>query len=91
MLYSGAESIFPIGLDEIGLKGRTFVDVGMLGKPDYMDSRYVEYSSSPRVSVGFGFQWLSPMGQIDIDFGFPIVKEDYDETQIFRLNFGTRL
>jgi outer membrane protein assembly factor BamA len=30
-------------------------------------------------------------GQIDIDFGFPIVKEDYDETQIFRLNFGTRL
>ncbi len=91
MLYTGAESIFPIGLDEIGLKGRTFVDMGMLGKPDNMNSADVEYSSSPRVSVGFGFQWLSPMGQIDIDFGFPIVKEDYDETQIFRLNFGTRL
>lgn len=91
MLYTGAESIFPIGLDEVGLKGRTFVDMGMIGKPDNMDPRYVDYSSSPRVAIGFGFQWLSPMGQIDIDFGFPIVKEDYDETQIFRLNFGTRL
>lgn len=91
MVYTGGEVAFPIGLDELGIKGRTFVDMGMLGKPDNMDTKDVEYSSSPRVSAGFGFQWLSPMGQIDIDFGFPIVKEDYDETQVFRLNFGTRL
>jgi len=91
MLYTGGEVNFPIGLDEVGIKGRTFVDMGMLGKPDNMNRADVEYSSSPRVSAGFGFQWLSPMGQIDIDFGFPIVKEDYDETQVFRLNFGTRL
>ncbi len=91
MLYTGGEVSFPIGLDEVGIKGRTFVDMGMLGKPDNMNSDDIEYSSSPRVSTGFGFQWLSPMGQIDVDFGFPIVKEDYDETQVFRLNFGTRL
>ena len=91
MVYTGGEVNFPIGLDEVGIKGRTFVDMGMLGKPDNLNTADVEYSSSPRVSAGFGFQWLSPMGQIDIDFGFPIVKEDYDETQVFRLNFGTRL
>ena len=91
MVYSGAEMIFPIGLDELGIKGRTFVDMGMLGKPDNIDKRYVDYSDTPRVAAGFGFQWLSPMGQIDIDFAFPIVKEDYDETEVFRLNFGTRL
>lgn len=91
MVYTGGEMTFPIGLDELGIKGRTFVDMGMLGKPDNMNSADVEYSSSPRVAAGFGFQWLSPMGQIDIDFGFPIVKEKYDETQVFRLNFGTRL
>lgn len=90
MLYTGGEVMFPIGLDELGIKGRTFVDMGMLGKPDNMRSG-VEYSDSPRVAAGFGFQWLSPMGQIDIDFAFPIVKESYDETQVFRLNFGTRL
>ena len=91
MVYTGGEVSFPIGLDEVGIKGRTFVDMGMLGKPDNMNSADVDYSSSPRVAAGFGFQWLSPMGQIDIDFGFPLVKEKYDETQVFRLNFGTRL
>ncbi len=90
MIYSGSELMFPIGLDEVGIRGRTFVDMGMLGKPDNMGSD-VDYSSSPRVATGFGFQWLSPMGQIDLDFAFPIVKESYDETQVFRLNFGTRL
>lgn len=91
MLYTGAEMSFPIGLDELGIRGRTFVDVGMLGKPDNFNSKDIEYSSTPRVAPGFGFQWQSPMGQIDVDFAFPVVKEDYDETQVFRLNFGTRL
>lgn len=91
MVYGGSELIFPIGLDEVGIKGRTFADIGTLGKPDGVSYRIVEYSSNPRVSVGFGFTWLSPMGKIDIDFGFPVVKEDYDETEVFRLNFGARL
>lgn len=91
MVYSGAELGFPIGLDELGISAHVFTDVGMLGKPDNLNTADVYYSDSPRVAVGFGFQWLSPMGQIDVDFGFPIVKEDYDETEVFRLNFGTRL
>ncbi len=91
MIYTGAEMTFPMGLDELGIRGRTFVDMGMLGKPDGINRQDVFYSDSPRVAAGFGFQWLSPMGQIDVDFGFPIVKEKYDETQVFRLNFGTRL
>ncbi len=91
MVYTGAEMSFPIGLDELGVKGRTFVDVGMLGKPDNIDPAIVEYSSSPRVATGVGVTWQSPMGNIDIDLAFPVVKEDYDETEVFRLNFGTRL
>lgn len=90
MVYSGAEMSFPIGLDELGVKGKTFVDVGMLGKPDNMGPD-IEYSDTPRVAVGFGLGWASPMGQIDIDIAFPVMKEDYDETEAFRLNFGTRL
>ncbi|MBQ8869912.1 MAG: outer membrane protein assembly factor BamA [Alphaproteobacteria bacterium] len=91
VIYGGAELMFPLGLDELGIRGRTFVDAGVIGKPDDIDSKYVEYSSKPRVSVGFGFEWYSPMGKIDIDFGFPIVKEDYDQKEVFRLNFGTSL
>ena len=87
MIYSGAEMSFPIGLDEVGVRGRTFVDMGILGKPDDINEDYVEYSDTPRVAAGFGFQWQSPMGQIDVDLAFPIVKEDYDETEVFRFRF----
>ncbi len=90
-VYGGSELSFPLGLDEVGIRGRTFFDIGMLGKPDDIDSRDVEYSSKPRASVGFGFEWFSPMGKIDIDFGFPVMKETYDEKEVFRLNFGTSL
>ena len=91
MVYTGGELGFPIGLDELGITGHVFTDVGMLGKPDGIDLNDVYYSDKARVAVGFGFQWISPMGQIDVDFGFPVVKEKYDETEVFRLNFGTRL
>lgn len=90
MVYTGAELAFPIGLDEVGIKGRTFLDVGMLGKPDHINRALVDYDSTPRTAVGFGIQWMSPMGQIDVDFGFAINKEKYDNTEVFRLNFGTR-
>lgn len=91
MVYSGIELTFPIGLDELGIKGRTFWDIGMLGKPDNFNAQKIDYSSKIRSSVGFGFDWMSPMGKINIDFGFPISKEKYDETEVFRLNFGTSL
>ncbi len=91
VVYGGTELMFPLGLDELGIRGRTFLDIGMIGKPDDIDTKFVEYSSKPRASVGFGFEWYSPMGKIDIDFGFPILKEDYDQKEVFRLNFGTSL
>ena len=91
MVWGGAELAFPLGLDELGVRGRTFVDVGTTGKPDNVDMNKIDYSDKPRVAVGFGFEWTSPMGKIDLDFGFPIVKEKYDETEVFRLNFGTSL
>ncbi len=89
-LYTGAEANFPIGLSkETGIKGKLFTDVGMLGKPDGIGSD-VDYSSKPRVSVGTGLIWDSPMGQINLDIAFPVVKEDYDDTETFRVNFGTK-
>lgn len=91
MVYSGVEMTFPIGLDELGIKGRTFYDMGWLGKPDNYNSNEIYYSNKVRSSAGFGLDWLSPMGKINIDFGFPITKEPYDETEVFRLNFGTSL
>ncbi|MFN6252039.1 MAG: outer membrane protein assembly factor BamA [Acetobacteraceae bacterium] len=92
---SSAEMRFPLPLpNELGLLGRTFVDVGSLsGIPDSYfnrsDARPVD-DGDPRVSVGVGFSWRSPIGLINLDFGRAVVKKDYDKTQIFRLGFGTR-
>ncbi|MFN7307884.1 MAG: BamA/TamA family outer membrane protein, partial [Acetobacteraceae bacterium] len=95
---SSAEMRFPLPLpNELGLLGRTFVDVGSLsGIPNsyfdqakYPGAKPVD-DADPRVSVGVGFSWRSPVGLINIDFGKAVVKKDYDKTQIFRLGFGTR-
>lgn len=91
MMYSGVELTFPIGLDELGVKGRTFWDLGTIGKPDKFDEAKIAYSGKVRQSIGFGFDWMSPMGRVNLDFGFPMVKTDYDEKEVFRLNFGTSL
>ncbi len=47
-------------------------------------------SDSWRLSAGFGVSWKSPFGLIHLDLGIPILKEPYDQTQIFRFGFGTR-
>ena len=90
-LTATAQLMFPLGVpEEFGLRGKLFVDAGMIGKPSGVDNwDDVYYSDKPRVSAGFGLLWRSPMGPINIDFGFPIVDEKYDKREVFRLNFGT--
>ncbi len=89
---ASAEVTFPLGLPkEVDIKSKLFVDTGMVGPTDpSIPSANVLTTTMPRVSVGTGFIWVSPLGPVNIDFGFPIVKTSYDEIQIFRFNFGTR-
>jgi outer membrane protein insertion porin family len=83
---------FPLPLpQEVGLSGRAFVDIGSLsGLPSSISGPSVRDDRSPRVGVGVGVSWRSPFGMINIDIAQAVVKKDYDDTQIFRLGFGTR-
>jgi outer membrane protein insertion porin family len=47
-------------------------------------------SDAWRVSAGVGVSWKSPFGLIHLDLGIPLLKQPYDQTQIFRFGFGTR-
>ena len=47
-------------------------------------------SDSFRMSAGVGVSWKSPFGLIHLDLGIPILKQPYDQTQVFRFGFGTR-
>ena len=86
---ASAELSFPLGLPkEMGIKGKLFTDAGYIGKPDEYNKANTYYSNKIRVGVGTGILWTSPMGVINLDFTYPLVKEKFDKTRVFRLNFG---
>ncbi len=85
-----AELRFPLGFpEEFGLLGRTYVNVGTLAGIDENDSEIVD-ESSIRASAGFGVNWTSPFGPLQVNFTYPFLKEDYDKDEVFQLEFGTR-
>lgn len=89
--YGSAQVKFPLGLpDELGFAGQIFTDFGAIGDTEDYTTSTIDQASSVRVSVGAGVTWKSPMGPVAVDLGFPIKKESFDETELFRFNFGTR-
>ena len=81
---------FPLPLpSEIGLLGRAFVDIGSLSDTPVTGIGIVD-GAAPRVGVGVGVSWRTPVGLINIDVAQAVVKKDYDETQVLRFGFGTR-
>ncbi len=81
---------FPLGLpDELGVTGAAFTDIGSSWGADSTGVG-IRDDSTLRGSVGLGVAWSSPFGPIRIDFAHAFMKEDYDETELIRFNFGTR-
>jgi len=89
--YAGtAELTFPLGLpEEFDIKGSVFSDVGSTWKIDDPFTNLAD-DASTRASLGIGLGWVSPFGPLRIDFASAVLKEDYDKTQVFSFNFGTR-
>lgn len=84
------ELTFPFGLpEEFGLEGALFTDFGYLSEVDDTGSTILD-EPSIRASVGTGVTWASPFGPIRVDFSHAFLKEDFDKTEVFRFNFGTR-
>jgi outer membrane protein insertion porin family len=104
--YLGSVTLgVPLGLPkELGLSGRVFTDFGTLYHIEPTNivltpaqlaqtggiQPQVEQSPAIRLSAGVGVSWKSPVGPIRLDVAYPIRKEGFDKTQIFRVSFGTR-
>lgn len=91
MFYRGSvEGSFPVGLPkEMGIKGHLFTDFGSLMDIDEDGTDLLE-EDSLRASAGVGLSWRSPFGPIRVDLAVPYIKEDFDEEEYFRFDFGTR-
>ncbi|MGI9501358.1 MAG: outer membrane protein assembly factor BamA, partial [Geminicoccaceae bacterium] len=89
-----AELRFPLGLpEELRMFGRVFFEGGTLtgiDVPNGVSDADLLDSGSLRASTGIGLSWLSPLGPISIDFSEALLKEDEDNTESFRVSFGTR-
>ncbi|MEP3303503.1 MAG: outer membrane protein assembly factor BamA, partial [Roseibium sp.] len=87
---------FPAIPDEFGLSGAVFADAGSLWDADsdlinaVGSNGVVSNDFELRASVGAGIRWNSPFGPLRADFAWPVVKDDADKTQLFRLSGGTR-
>lgn len=76
------EVIFPI-IEGLGLKGVLFCDAGNA----FLARDGINFSGM-RVSVGGGFRWLSPMGPLRLELGFPLNAESGDRVQTIQFSFG---
>jgi outer membrane protein insertion porin family len=89
----------PISAD-IGLSGRAFVDVGDLTQASFINESSCKESNGqpcqvfssavPRVGAGVGLSWHTQFGLLNIDLAPFVLKQKFDQTQIFRFGFGTR-
>jgi outer membrane protein insertion porin family len=43
-----------------------------------------------RAAVGAGVIWQSPFGPLRLDVAWPLVKADFDRTELVRFSVGTR-
>lgn len=80
-VYLGGEYTFPLITDQI--RGVVFLDTGTVER-DFEVTTY-------RASAGFGIRWTIPFFgpvPLSMDFGFPLSKDEEDDTQIFNFSVG---
>jgi len=87
---------------DFGMRFAVFADAGQLwdyrGPTAWLppepgatgETLLVGDSNKLRSSAGVGIVWDSPFGPLRFDIAYPITKESYDRTQIFRFGGGTR-
>ena len=85
-VYSAFEYLYPLAL-ETGLKGILFIDVG----ETYEETQTIDLNPwDMKKDIGFGFRWLSPVGPLKLDFGFPLGNRESDESKFeVQFSFGS--
>jgi outer membrane protein insertion porin family len=76
------EIIFPI-VESLGLKGVVFLDAGNA----FSAAQGIDMNEM-RLATGAGLRWLSPMGPLRIEIGFPLNPRVGDDRQAVMFSFG---
>ncbi len=79
------ELIFPL-VDSLGLRGVLFVDAG-----NAWDANAGLPLDDLRYDAGWGVRWLSPIGPLRIEVGYPLDKKKGEKSSVFQFSFGAPL
>jgi len=82
MILFSADYIVPIS--DSGFKVALFYDAGNA----YNDNQEIDLSDL-RQDWGVGIHWLSPLGPLKFELGFPIDRQEDEDTQVFNFGIGT--
>ena len=75
--------------DDTGLEWFVFSDIGSLWGTDYKSGVRGYDDQKPRVANGFGLTMNTPVGPLQMVWGFPIQSETYDIEENFQFSIGT--
>ncbi len=79
---SNNELIFPI-VESLGIRGVVFFDAGNA----FSAARGFEFDEI-RMATGGGIRWMSPIGPLRIELGFPLNAKEIDREQMVMFSFG---
>ncbi len=93
-LVFNAELEIPI-LKSLGVSGVVFFDMGNAYNEDQDLSLKIDWFADPedydsvlRSAMGFGFRWMSPMGLLRFEWGFPLAPKKGEDPVVFEFSIG---
>jgi outer membrane protein insertion porin family len=101
MYYQNVEIEFPI-IEAVQVRGVVFTDLGNTWNLEqlYCDAAPASPNAvtnpcfapdsllNVRTSVGFGIRWISPLGPLRFEWGFPLKPLAYEEGSVFEFTIG---
>ena len=75
--------------DDTGLEWFIFSDIGSLWGTDYETGVIGFDDFEPRITNGFGIAMITPVGPLQMIWGFPLQSKSYDIEENFQFSIGT--
>ena len=75
--------------EDTGLEWLVFSDIGSIWGTDYETNVKGFDDIEPRITNGFGLAMVTPVGPLQMIWGFPIQSQDYDIEENFQFSIGT--
>ena len=75
--------------DDTGLEWFVFSDIGSIWGTDFKSGVRGYDDKEPRITNGFGLSMITPVGPLQMVWGFPVQSETYDIEENFQFSIGT--